>query len=98
MTPIVLQVRFAVKERLRKILRPCRNDERAPTMRLCLRAFLLTLALTGAALADNWPAWRGRRGDGHSTETTAPLRWSRTENVRWKVPLPADGNSTPVVW
>ena len=27
-----------------------------------------------------------------------PLRWSTNENVRWHVPLPERGNSTPVVW
>ena len=31
-------------------------------------------------------------------ETAAPLRWSRTENVRWRAALPEPGNSTPVVW
>src|SRR5262249_47368184 len=41
---------------------------------------------------------RGPTGQGHSTEASAPLHWSSTENVRWEVPLPAAGNSTPVVW
>ena len=27
-----------------------------------------------------------------------PLRWSETENIRWKTPLPGQGWSTPVVW
>ncbi len=27
-----------------------------------------------------------------------PSRWSAGENVRWKVPLPDRGNSTPAVW
>lgn len=27
-----------------------------------------------------------------------PLAWSETENVKWKVPLPGTGQSTPVVW
>ncbi len=27
-----------------------------------------------------------------------PLKWSATENVRWKVPLPDEGNATPAVW
>jgi outer membrane protein assembly factor BamB len=50
------------------------------------------------ASADNWPAWRGSHGDGHSTETKLPLQWSATQNVRWKVPLPDEGNSSPIVW
>jgi outer membrane protein assembly factor BamB len=48
--------------------------------------------------ADNWPAWRGPHGDGHSAVKGLPLRWSRTENVRWKTPLPGPGNSSPIVW
>jgi outer membrane protein assembly factor BamB len=27
-----------------------------------------------------------------------PLHWNTNENVRWRVPLPDRGNSTPVVW
>nr|MDQ3621595.1 PQQ-like beta-propeller repeat protein [Verrucomicrobiota bacterium] len=26
------------------------------------------------------------------------VRWSATENVKWKAPLPERGNSTPIVW
>lgn len=55
----------------------------------------LTLAATGA---DEWPAWRGPRGDGTSGETAVPLRWSATENVLWKTPIPGKGHSSPVVW
>jgi len=50
------------------------------------------------ALADNWPAWRGPTGQGHSAEKNLPLKWSATENVKWKVPLADAGNSTPVIW
>lgn len=50
------------------------------------------------ALAGNWPGWRGPTGYGLTTETNLPLKWSATENVRWKVKLPDAGNSTPVVW
>jgi outer membrane protein assembly factor BamB len=48
--------------------------------------------------AGNWPAWRGPHGDGQCDETQLPLRWSTNENVRWRVPLPDRGNSTPIVW
>jgi outer membrane protein assembly factor BamB len=61
-----------------------------------LRASLL-LACTLAAPAADWPAWRGPGGQGHSAETDLPLTWSPTENVRWKAPLPDEGNSTPIV-
>lgn len=59
-------------------------------------AVLLFAAL--AARADNWPGWRGATGQGVCTESNLPLKWSATENVKWKVPLPDAGNSTPIVW
>jgi outer membrane protein assembly factor BamB len=49
------------------------------------------------AIAEDWPAWRGPRGDGISHETNAPLRWSPTENIAWKTPLPGTGLSSPIV-
>src|SRR5260370_21508174 len=48
--------------------------------------------------AENWPAWRGREGNGHCKEKDLPVKWSATENVRWKVALPSGGMSTPVIW
>ncbi len=58
----------------------------------------LTLLIANAVWADNWPAWRGPEGTGVSTEKNLPTKWSATENVRWRTPLPERGNSTPVVW
>lgn len=63
-----------------------------------LRALVLFLWLMWPARAADWPAWRGPQGDGHAPETDLPLKWSASENVRWKVPLPDEGNSTPIVW
>jgi outer membrane protein assembly factor BamB len=60
--------------------------------------FTLSVLLSGPAAAGSWPAWRGPTGDGVTTETDLPLKWSATENVAWKTKLPDGGNSTPVVW
>ena len=65
------------------------------------RSFFALCMLSGlctALAAADWPAWRGPTGQGHSGETSAPLRWNAKENIRWKVPLTDPGNSTPVVW
>jgi outer membrane protein assembly factor BamB len=56
------------------------------------------LASLGIAAAEDWPGWRGPRGDGTSLEKNLPTTWSATENVRWKVKLPSPGNSSPIVW
>jgi outer membrane protein assembly factor BamB len=49
-------------------------------------------------LAGNWPQWRGPHGDSVSDETGLPLKWSETENIAWKCPLPGEGASTPAIW
>jgi outer membrane protein assembly factor BamB len=54
--------------------------------------------MPGAVGAEEWPGWRGPRGDGTSSEKGIPLTWSRTENVRWKTPIPGKGHSSPIVW
>lgn len=46
----------------------------------------------------NWPQWRGPDGQGISRETGLPSRWSATENVAWKTPIPGRGHSSPIVW
>lgn len=59
---------------------------------------LLSLFAASTALAANWPAWRGPLGIGVSDEKSLPVKWSATENVKWRVALPERGNSTPIVW
>ena len=36
-------------------------------------------------------------GSGISSEKNLPVRWSSTDGVRWKIPLPEACNSTPIV-
>ncbi len=57
---------------------------------------LLTLAVS--AMAEEWPGWRGPRGDGTSEEANVPIRWSEKENIAWKVAIPGKGHSSPIVW
>ncbi|MHC4805962.1 MAG: outer membrane protein assembly factor BamB family protein [Planctomycetota bacterium] len=54
--------------------------------------------LSGRALAENWPAWRGPRGDGTSLEKNVPVTWSQTQNIEWKVPIPGKGHASAIVW
>ncbi len=48
--------------------------------------------------SKNWYQWRGPNNDGISHETDAPIQWSHTENVKWRLPLPGEAASTPAVW
>jgi outer membrane protein assembly factor BamB len=56
---------------------------------------ILICALT---VLDNWPQWRGPRGQGVSEEKNLPLEWSPTKNIKWKTPIPGRGHSSPIVW
>ncbi|MES1213084.1 MAG: PQQ-binding-like beta-propeller repeat protein [Singulisphaera sp.] len=48
--------------------------------------------------AENWPEFRGPRGDGTSTATALPTRWSETGHIKWKTPIHDRGWSSPVIW
>lgn len=74
-----------------------RTCQCACAVSLCLIGLIL-FGFSATARAEDWPQWRGPRGDGSSTETDIPLKWSASENIAWKVPLPGRGYSSPVVW
>lgn len=63
-----------------------------------LSSLATVLLCASIVQADNWPAWRGPTGQGFCNETNIPLKWGPKENVKWKIPLENQGNSTPVVW
>ena len=68
-------------------------------MRLRTVAFLLaSVSCLPMVHADNWPCWRGPRYDGSVNEEDIPTRWSSTENIYWRVPVPGVGHSSPIVW
>ena len=66
-------------------------------MRLVLAACLVVLPLAAGA-EDNWPQFRGPRGDGTSDATRLPTTWSESKHVVWKTVLHDRGWSSPVVW
>ncbi len=63
------------------------------------RLFLSVILLFSAhsALAGDWPQFRGPSGAAVSPEKGLPVKWSTTENVRWKAELPGRGVSSPVI-
>jgi len=46
----------------------------------------------------NWPQWRGPLATGVAPLARPPVRWSETNNIRWKVPLPGKGHSSPILY
>ena len=71
-------------------------------MPTALRPIALTITLLcgtiAAPRAENWPQWRGPSLNGLSGEKNLPVRWSKTENITWKLALTAWSGSTPIVW
>src|SRR5689334_19517820 len=62
-----------------------------------LASFLGLLFLTPAQ-AENWPGWRGPRGDGTSTEVSVPVHWNGTSNLLWQTTIPGQGHASPIVF
>jgi outer membrane protein assembly factor BamB len=54
-------------------------------------------AQRGATPLGNWGHWRGASQTGVASGA-APVRWSDTSNVAWRVEIPGRGHSSPVVW
>src|ERR1022692_1383185 len=55
------------------------------------------LATPAFSADDDWPRWRGPADDGMA-RGDAPIKWSDTENVAWKLAIPGKGHSSPVIW
>lgn len=66
-----------------------------------LFAVLFPIMLTSlpslSQAGDLWPEFRGPTADGHFDNDNLPIRWSESENVRWKTKLPGMGWGTPVI-
>ncbi len=83
--------------RLRDALVFARGLARTPTTVIALALCIWIMPATPEAAADDWLQWRGPLGTGISQETGVPQKWSQTENIRWKVKLDGEGNSSPIV-
>ncbi len=47
---------------------------------------------------DYWPTWRGPNCMGISPKGDPLFTWSETKNIKWKVKLPGQGTSSPIIW
>lgn len=48
--------------------------------------------------AKYWSRWRGPSGQGIVKSGKYTDKWSPTERVKWKSPVPGRGHSSPIVW
>ncbi|HVT29505.1 MAG TPA: PQQ-binding-like beta-propeller repeat protein, partial [Lacipirellulaceae bacterium] len=67
------------------------------TRTTCICTFAVLLLTGRFSTAEEWPQFRGPTGDGISTATHVPLKWSATEHVVWKQAIPGSGWSSPVL-
>jgi outer membrane protein assembly factor BamB len=69
---------------------------------------VLAMCFASSAFADepktptfptsDWPWWRGPNRDGLAApDQKPPLKWSETENIVWKAPVPGRGHGAPIV-
>lgn len=65
-----------------------------------MKRFFFVMLLGGVPLggmAGDWPEFRGPTGQGHAEATGLPVTWGPNQNVTWKVAVPGQGWSSPVV-
>ncbi len=67
------------------------------------RPLLVAVALISssvAALAANWPQYRGPGASGLDDSAALPTNWNIAtgENLRWQTPIPGLAHSSPIIW
>jgi len=79
------------------LFRSLRRCRALTCMATCALAGWLSI---GTARSEDWPDWRGPRGDGTSLERDLPTTWDvpAGKNVAWKVEVPGRGHSSPIVY
>jgi outer membrane protein assembly factor BamB len=56
------------------------------------------VCLSAHAGEGDWPWWRGPSRNGVAAAgQDPPLKWSETENILWKTPIPGRGHGSPIV-
>src|SRR6185295_2306579 len=65
---------------------------------LCIGTYSICVPCYAAECAGRWPRFRGPAGSGVApADMKLPEKFSPTENVAWKTPLPS-GHSSPCIW
>jgi outer membrane protein assembly factor BamB len=55
-------------------------------------------AMAAPARAGNWPRFQGPNGSGTADDKNVPVRFDEKSGILWKVRIPGQGNSSPIVW
>jgi len=65
--------------------------------RVAIICWLLATVSKRGLAAEDWPQFRGPRGQGMSTATAVPVEWGPRKNVAWETAIPGKGWSSPVL-
>lgn len=60
-------------------------------------ALLVVFVIAQAVSAGDWPQFRGPGGSGIVDSSSLPESWDAETNVAWKIEVPGDGWSAPIV-
>ena len=74
----------------------CKRTKSSFSYHVLVIGILLFLSLNFTR-AENWPCWRGPRGDGTCIEQDVPANWDPA-GALWKTELPGQGHASPIVW
>ena len=69
-------------------------------LNIALLALFITALIFTPTHAENWPGWRGPRGDGSSNSQSPPLQWNAEtgDGIVWKTEIPGIGHASPIIW
>lgn len=59
---------------------------------------IVLMLISPVLMAENWPCFRGPTRQGISQEKNVPINWDVKKNVAWKIPIPGQGHSSPIVY
>ncbi len=61
-------------------------------------ALVSTNSLAVVDASENWPGWRGPRGDGSTSFGKLPVEFSIDEDVVWSTRIDGIGHASPIIW
>ena len=95
----------AADARVAYLIRDPRQTPKNLTIMRTTLLVTLTLLLARSAFGDlieskrgNWHQWRGPEANGFAPAADPPIHWGPESNIKWKVAVPGQGESTPIVW
>ncbi len=64
-----------------------------------VRLLALLFVASSLAASENWPGWRGPRGDGSVADAPdLPVAFDPATDAAWKTEIPGIGHASPILW